>query len=159
MLELVLVLVILAIAAASASTRIVPDGEYTSRYQAERLAAHLRHAQSLAMRWQERLRVTTAAGNYQITCVNGSGASPCVNAGDVVRDPYISESMNITVEDNVTLSGTPATTLDFDSLGRPLDGAGNLTTAVQDFRLTSPGGVVWSVTVEPVTGFVGVARL
>ena len=157
--ELILVLVILGIIGGMAAARLSAPGEYSVGYQAERLAADLRHVRDLAATWGHRLTFSATANNYTVTCVSFNGALPCINNGDIIRDPATSEPFQVATTDNVTLSATPVTTIDFDSLGRPNTTGGGLINATQEFRLTSSGGVVWSVTVEPLTGFVSVAQL
>jgi len=77
---------------------------------------------------------------------------PCINAGDVVRDPATGQPYTVVLDYGVNLAGTDVT---FDTLGRPVSGGALLSTA-QTLTLTG-GSRSWAVTTQAVTGFVDLA--
>ena len=138
LIELVLVMAIVAIVMSYATIRVQSPGEYTGRYQADRLAAALRHVQQWAGAWGVSLRFNTNASSYWVTCVNGIGSAPCVNAGDVITEPGSNQSFDVTLDDGVGLSASPAASFDFDSLGRPHSAGGGLITANEQIQKRTP---------------------
>ena len=152
LLELVVVLVLAAILSAYASVRWTSSAEATTGYQADRLARDIRHVQALAMNWGQPLRLNISAGAYSVTCINGSGAPPCVNAGDIVRDPAANQPYSVNLDYGVSLTGSDIT---FDTLGRPLNG-GSLLSIARTLTLTG-GNRSWSVVTQPITGFVSLS--
>ena len=116
--------------------------------QAERLRNDIRNVQMLAITWNQPLRITTAAGNYSISCVT-AGAAPC-NVSPVLN-PATGQSYLVNLESGLTLTG-PGFTLDLDTLGRPKNGA-NLIAANATFTIGG-GTTARTVVVAPVTAFV-----
>lgn len=116
--------------------------------QAERLRSDIRHAQMLAMTWNQALRITAVATSYSVSCVT-AGAAPC-NASPVI-DPAGRGPFLVSLESGLSLAG-PGFTLDLDALGRPKNGA-SLITANATYTI-SGGSAARIVTVAPVTGFV-----
>ena len=112
----------------------------------------------LALTWGQRLRVTTATGNYFVTCVGSAtgvcatSASPCGNA---ITDPATGAAFCVALESGVALSPA-ATTFDVDSLGRPVSAAGALLSANTTFDVTA-SGQKYTLTVRPITGFASVS--
>lgn len=159
LIELIVAITLMGILGGIAATQMRGPGDFTGAYQAARLAHHLRHAQFLATHWGLRLRWSSNAGGYAVNCVNGTGALPCVNAGDTVTDPATNSLFSVVLSDGLALSAVPAASVDFDSLGRPLTTAGALMSATQRVTLTSPAGERWQVSVSPLTGYVGVAKI
>lgn len=151
-LELVVVITIAGVLAAVVSVNWQSSAAYTIGTQADRLASRLRHVQALASSSQELLRVTPNANGYTVTCQSTNGSTLCASVGATVRDPATGELLNITLDDGVTLSGTP---LDFDTWGRPLSG-GALITSARNFVLTG-GGKTFTVSLTPVTAHVSVS--
>lgn len=147
--ELVMVLVIAAVLGSLAVMRFRPL-EAQSLQQADRLRNDLRHMQMLALTWGRPLRLTAAAGSYAVSCVS-AGAAPC-NASPVIN-PSTGQPFSVPLESGLSLSG-PGFTLDFDALGRPLNGAA-LISANATFSLAG-GGTARNVLVSPVTGFASV---
>jgi type II secretory pathway pseudopilin PulG len=145
-LELTIVLAVLAILSYFA-VRSFYSQEAIALQQAERLRNDLRHVQMLAMAWNEPLRVTTAAGNYSVSCVT-AGASPC-NVAPVLN-PATGQPYAVNLEPGITLAG-PGFNLDLDALGRPKNGA-NLIAANATYTI-SGGTTARSVVVAPITGF------
>lgn len=145
--ELIVLLVIAGTLAVVALVRF-DAGQTTVGYHADRLARDLRHTQMLALTWGRSLRVTTTTTTYQVSCVT-AGTTPC-NVSPV-RDPAGGEPFTVTMQNGVTLS--PATTFNFDFLGRPVSAAGALLLADVTFTLVG-GGKPATVTVRSLTGFV-----
>jgi prepilin-type N-terminal cleavage/methylation domain-containing protein len=108
--------------------------------QADQLGRALRHAQALAMNQGRPLTLDVqSATSYAIT----DGAT-------TIRDPA-GELQAYTLSNGATVAGGD---LEFDSLGRPINGA-SLVGTVQSWTLTG-GSNTASVTVQPLTGFVTV---
>ena len=148
LIETVVVLVLLGILAVNVVIRWPADNELKLPAQADLLATHLRHIQSLALYWGQPLRLAIGSGSYSVACVTASATSPCNNSP--VIDPATGESFSTTLENGISLAGTATT--DFDSLGRPVSG-GSLITGARSFTL-SAGTPTWTVTLSPLTGFV-----
>ncbi len=147
--ELIATMLILALLTVTVSMRWGAS-DATIAYQADLLARNLRHVQMLAMTWGQSLRVTGAGTAYMATCVNGTPSPPC-NSSPII-DPATGSPFSITLSNNVSVS---ASSVEFDSLGRPVNAA-VLLTAARVFTL-SGAGQTWSVTVAPITGFVSVS--
>ena len=144
LIELVIVMVFLGIISAFVVSAAMPRaGQSTVGYQAQQLASDLRHTQMLAMTWGKDLNFTTTATSYSVSCASSS-TGPCAPPPPVV-DPGHSGSFTVAL-DNVTLS--PATTLTFDIVGKPLSPA--------SFTLAADGVTMATVTVAAGTGFVTV---
>jgi prepilin-type N-terminal cleavage/methylation domain-containing protein len=151
LLELIVVMLILSVMATYVAVQWRSDATFTIHNQADLLARNIRHAQSLAMAWEQNLRLTASGASYSVTCVAGTGSAPCVSAGDVVTDPANGQAFTVTLDDGVTVSGTAT---DFDELGRP-NSSGTLLTGTRNFTL-SGGGKSLTIAVSPLTGFVQV---
>jgi len=151
-LELVVVLVLVSILSAYAGLHWTSSADATVGYQADRLSRDLRHVQALAMNWGQALRIAVSPGSYSVVCVYGTGVGPCVNAGDVVRDPATGKPYTVLLDYGVAISGSDIT---FDTMGRPVSG-GVLQSTNQILTL-SGGSRSWSVTTQAVSGFVDVA--
>jgi prepilin-type N-terminal cleavage/methylation domain-containing protein len=141
--------VVLAIAAVLIffTVRSYQPKEAIALQQAERLRNDLRHAQMLAITWNQPLRVTTTANNYSISCVT-AGASPC-DANPVVN-PVNGQPYLVALESGLTLAG-PGFNLDLDALGRPKNAA-TFISANATFTITG-GTTTRTVVVAPVTAF------
>ena len=149
--ELVVVLTVLAVLTYVVARSLRP-GEALALQQADRLRDDLRHMQTLAMTWNQSLRLNIAAGppiRYYVTCVSGSATAPC-NGANAVVDPAKAGPFQVDLPTELGLTG-PGFTLDIDTLGRPKNGAalaGNAT-----FTITG-GGVARTTVVTALTGFV-----
>jgi len=140
LLELVVVLVLMGTLTASIFLHWTP-GTASLNAQAGQLARTLRHAQALALSQGRRLTFDVqSSSDYAIS-----------SGGTVIRDPQ-GVSQNYSLVNGVTLAGSD---LDFDSLGRPVDSAGNLVAGVQNWTLSADGSNV-TVSVTPLSGFVTV---
>jgi prepilin-type N-terminal cleavage/methylation domain-containing protein len=141
LLELVIVLVILGTLAALAVPRFSP-ADNTLAAQADRLARDLRHTQALALNQGRTLVLDVlSATTYRVTF-----------GGSTIPDPATQQPYLVSLDNNVTLSGTDT---GFDSLGRPV-GAGSLLGAARVFTLSGSTKTA-TVTLSPVTGFVTVS--
>ncbi|MBI3775352.1 MAG: type II secretion system protein [Gammaproteobacteria bacterium] len=149
LLELIATMLILAVLTVTVSMRWSAT-DSTIAYQADLLARNLRHVQMLAMTWGQSLHVTGAGASYLVVCVTGTPSPPC-NASPVI-DPATGSALSVTLSNNASVSPT---TVEFDSLGRPVN-AGVLLTTARVFTL-SGAGQTWSATVAPITGFVSVS--
>ena len=148
LLELIATMLILSVLAVTVSMRWGAT-DATISYQADLLARNIRHTQMLAMTWGQSLKVNGAGAGYTVTCVSGTPTPPC-NLSPVT-DPATGGAFSVTLSNNVAVS---ATSVDIDSLGRPLS-AGALLTTTRVFTF-SGAGQTWSVRVAPITGFVSV---
>ena len=150
--ELVIVLVILGILT-FVVVRSLQPAQAQALQQAERLRDDLRRMQTLAMSWNQSLRLTIVAGppaSYFVSCVSATATPPC-NGAAAVSDPGRAGPFQVQLPSELGLSG-PGFTLDVDTLGRPKNGAaliaGNAT-----FTITG-GGPARTAVVTPLTGFV-----
>lgn len=142
LIELVAVMVILATLGAMALPRFAHN-DATVPAQADQLGRVIRHAQAMAMSQGQAFTVDLqSTTTYAIT--DGITATP-------VRDAA-GEEQTYTLINTVTLAGAD---VEFDSLGRPLNGAA-LADTPQSWTLTGAGGNTASVSLQPVTGFVSV---
>jgi len=143
LIELVSVMVILATIAAFAAPRFVHH-DATVPAQADQLGRTIRHAQALAMSQGRPLTVDVqSATSYVIS----DGATPTAS---ILRDPS-GQLQAFSLQNGVTLSGP---NLEFDSLGRPINGS-NLVTTSQNWTLSGSSNTA-IVSVQAVTGFVSV---
>jgi MSHA pilin protein MshC len=142
LIELVAVMVILATLGALAVPRFAHN-DSTVPAHADQLGRVIRHAQAMAMNQGQAFTVDIqSATTYAIT--DGTSATPLPGPGN--------EGQLYTLDNNVTLAGAD---VEFDSLGRPLNGA-VLGDTAQSWTLTGAGGNTASVSLQPVTGFVSV---
>ncbi len=142
LIELVSVMVILAAISALAAPRFVHH-DATVPAQADQLGRTIRHAQALAMSQSRPLTVDVqSASSYVIT----DGAT----IPSTIRGPS-GQLQAFSLRNGVTLSGAD---LEFDSLGRPINGS-NLVTTIQNWTLSGSSNTA-TVSVQPVTGFVSV---
>ena len=144
LIEFVIVLVLVVVVAASAALRWRSTGENTVGYQIDLLARNLRHVQGLAVTQGRTLRFNVEPARY---CVTAAPDSVCAKA---IIDPATGKPFVVPVQHGVTLSGAST---EFDSLGRPKDGA--LLGTPRTFRLTAET-TAWSAVLRPLTGFVEV---
>jgi prepilin-type N-terminal cleavage/methylation domain-containing protein len=154
LIELVMAIAILAIVSAMVTLSITAQTKNYVVTEADKLRRNLSHVQALALGWGARLRVTSSASGYAVTCRTALGRSPCNAVDDAVTDPATGATFSVALSSGVSLSqsgGTSSTTLDFDSLGRPV-GATSLLDASTTYTLTGSSRTV-SVAVLPITGF------
>ena len=151
--ELIFVIVMVSILSVYAMMRSYSTGELSLPSQAQKMASDIRHAQTLATTQGKRLRITITAaanGNYKVLpCTVNAGVVTCT--ATPVTDPVTGAGFSVNLKNGVVLAGTA--TLDFSSLGQPLDSSGASTSA--SYTLTS--GSVETITVAALTGYVTVA--
>lgn len=141
--ELVVVLVILGILAAIAAPRFFDSRTFLQRGYYEELASALKYSQKLAVASGCPVRVTIAAGSYQVR--QQAALSGTCNLSDATWPTAVQ------LADGQTLAGTspngvtasPAVTMTFDALGRTDLGSAQ-TISIGPFALT----------VQPDSGFV-----
>ncbi len=144
LIELVMVIVLIGILAVVAAPNLGDMSGMKTGAFVDKLEANVRYAQNLAMSRNIRHRVyfNTAPApvpdGYAIT--NNVGAivedlSVVLNSGDYAGIQVVS----------------PLAYVEFDSLGRPYDSSGNLTTVDTTFAV-APGG--FTITIKPQTGAV-----
>jgi type II secretory pathway pseudopilin PulG len=154
LIEMVMVITIIAIVAATVTLSITSQTRNYVISETDKLRRGLSHVQALAAGWGARLRVTTSSSGYSVTCRTALGRSPCNAIGDAVTDPATGSSFSVTLSSGVSLSqsgGTSSTTLDFDSLGRPV-GTSSLLSSSTVYTLSGNNRTA-TVTVLPITGF------
>jgi MSHA pilin protein MshC len=133
--ELVVVLVILGILAAVAAPRFFDSQTFLQRGYYEELATALKYSQKLAVATGCPVRVTIAAGSYQVR--QQAAQSGTCDLADTTWPTVVQ------LADGQTLAGTspngvsvsPVVTMTFDALGRT-DLGGNQTISVGPFALT-----------------------
>lgn len=143
LLELVLVVVLLGVLSAYAASRWSQDDAALGP-QADRLAAAVRHVQTLAMTRGQRLTLKVAVGNdrYEVR-------DPL---NKFVIDPVSGAPYSVVLDGNTTISGADT---EFDGLGRPNSG-GVLISAPVSYVLSTAARSS-NVTIAPVSGFVTVS--
>jgi prepilin-type N-terminal cleavage/methylation domain-containing protein len=138
--ELVMVVVIIGILAAMAAPRMsLTDSSVHA--QAAQIARDIRHAQMLAMTQGRTLIFQSLGGSYRCTD----------STSTIITDPATQQPFTFTLSNGVTLT---ATSVSFDSLGRPVSAGVLRSTAVN--YTASGGGQSAALSVSPVTGFVTV---
>ncbi len=148
LIELVIVIVLVSILAVYAVVKWPSDSQLKLPAQANLLIAHIRHTQSLAMHWGQTLRFTPSGGGYTVSCASASANPPC-NQNPVI-DPVTGQSFSVSLESGITLGGA---SVDFDSLGRPINAGALITSSPARTFTLSADGVSHTVTVQPLTGF------
>lgn len=149
LIELIMTLILVGVLATYVVVKSPNKASVVQGAQAELFTHHIRHAQALAMQWGQALRFSVSANAYSVRCVTVTLQSPC-NTTPVV-DPATGTNFAITLESGLSLSAS-GSTLDFDSLGRPLV-SGSVTQNDTVWQL-SGGGVTTNITVRGVTGMV-----
>ena len=141
LIELVIVLGIISTLAAVAIPRF-SSSDNTLIAQADRLARDLRHVQAMAMNQSRTLIFNVqSVTTYRVTF-----------SGTTITDPATMQPYSVTLDNNVTLSGTDT---EFDSMGRPVS-IGSLLATERVFTLSGNSRTA-AVTLYPVTGFVAVS--
>ena len=156
LIETLTVLILLGVLAVNVVVHWPADDELKLPAQADLMASHIRHLQSLAMYWGQPLRLTISNGSYSVSCVSTTAGSPC-NGSNPVIDPVTGQAFSTTLESGITLKEVSGlTTTGFDTLGRPVSGGSLIsTTPARTFTLSA--GTDATVTLSPLTGFVSVS--
>lgn len=149
LLELTLVLLVLAVVTGAAMPRLVGVADAGLNVQAEHLRRNIARSQLMASSRGLRLRLATSGSTYSVSCI-----APASCAGNAVLDPETGEPF-VTGLENGALFVT-AGILDFDGLGRPVDGSGLLASATT-ITLTR-GSHAARVEVLPLTGLAQMVR-
>jgi len=147
LLELLFTIVILGLLAKFAMMKLVTPATMTLPAQAQSLADLVRRAQSLAVVRGQRMGVSVA-----ISGVNGRVAVACAASAPCNTDT------SLTVSQGVVLSS--ASTIYFNSLGQPVNGAGAALQSDASFSLsyqTGENNATYTVTVAALTGRVSVS--
>lgn len=137
--EVVAVMVIVVVLAASAIPRMTGAGEFAARMAADRLAAALQYAQTLAQRQGVATSVIVAANAPNLTVVQNNLAV------SMQSESYNGEYK---VDFHPEVSATPSSTVTFGTDGIPGSGTA--------FSVKENGVTRFTVTVE-ATGFVYLA--
>jgi MSHA pilin protein MshC len=150
--ELIIVLIVTGILAAVSVTSITAKKTYAVNTQADQLRRDLSHAQLLALSWGVALRLTASSTGYAVTCRSTNTGTPCTTLGGQPSDPATGNSFGVTFTDSVTMTSS-CSTVDFDSMGRPISGTTLLiTNPVCTYTLTGNGRSV-IVYLRPLAGF------
>lgn len=147
LIELVLVLVLLGIVSSYAVLRFPQQHELLLHRQAELLISHIQLSQKLATNWHEPLRMTFSGSSYTVACAAVSTSAVC--STNPVLDPTTGLSFAISLQTGSSISG--ASSIDFDTLGRPVASGQLMTTAVQVSLIMGNGRE--TVRIQPITGF------
>jgi prepilin-type N-terminal cleavage/methylation domain-containing protein len=153
LIEMVVVIIILGILATTVALHISAQTSHGVVVAADELRRNLSHVQALALGWGVRLRVAVSADgtSYSVTCRTALARAPCIAVGDTVVDPATGQSFTVTLAGGAI---SPASSvLDIDSLGRPVDNTGLLSSNPAMTYTLSGGGRWATVEVQPITGF------
>jgi prepilin-type N-terminal cleavage/methylation domain-containing protein len=156
LIELMIVMLIMAVAAAIAVPMVSSAGSMQIRSAVNMVAADLEYAKSLAIGTGQRHSMVFDAANEAYHIANAAGttvAHPVKKGFDYVVS--FATDGRLDQVDIVDASFDGTSTVSFDYLGSPYNGAGTaLTSGVVTLRAA---GVTRTVTVEPVTGFISIS--
>lgn len=186
MIEFVVALTIIAILSASLGSVVLKSNtsqQMALVKQTEQLQRDIAHLQALALNTGAALRLnigretqnvctTTSTGTscvqvpslykYWITCTRVIPGTPCLDTTRTVVDPVTGQELTTVLDSDVSLTAADASsvtvsTVDFDSVGRPISGA-NLIAAnpARSFTLSAASKTA-TVVLLPITGFVEVS--
>ncbi len=143
-------LILVGILAAIVLSRMQPQSVLQLPQQAASLAADLRHLQALALTGSERLCFEVHASGYRANRYDATAAA-CETA--TLTDPASGQAFERNLAPGIVFDPASLGMLQFDSLGRPVDGAG-VPLAVDPARhyLLLAGDSSASVTVQALTG-------
>lgn len=152
LIELIVGLMIISILAATVVLRVGIKTENDALIHADQLRRDLSHAQMLAISWSTPLRFSISAGGASyLVCLTTSAT--CTSSTDAVIDPATGDRFQVDMPNGVVLVSSGGTSVDFDSLGRPISGSNLITSnpaRTYTFVGRTPNPVV---TLQPVTGF------
>ena len=150
LIELMIVIVIIGIAAAMAVPMVSSAGSFQIRAAGNIVAADLEYAKSLAISRGRPYKVVFNPGaeSYQIQEPNGTAVVP-PGRKDTTRFGPGSQLNNVLIA-GANFGGSQTVT--FDYLGSP-EGL-----STQGVVTLNAGGIIKTVTVEPVTGFISVSN-
>jgi prepilin-type N-terminal cleavage/methylation domain-containing protein len=159
--EIICVVVILAIAALIAIPAFSGASQMQVKAAADKLAADLEYAKSLAVTAQKNHKVVfdTNLESYSIW-INSSGTT-----WTLIKDPVKKCDFKVTYPQDSRLSqvGIQSTTfvgstVQFDYTGTPLDGSGNAITTGHNTVKLAAKGLTFTINVEPVTGYISITQ-
>jgi prepilin-type N-terminal cleavage/methylation domain-containing protein len=160
MIEAIMVLVIVGILSVAMLTRTDSITARNVSDQTDLLRRNLTHIQSLALTYGIALRLTVSTAGYTVSCL--TTVTPCVTAGVTLIDPTTAQAFTVTLPSGLAMtsqdaSNVTATTVDFDSIGRPSTGSALIATnPARTFAITGAARTS-SVILRPVTGFAEVS--
>ncbi len=140
LMELAILIVVIAIVAVAVSSQMPAKEPFQVDGFSNVFLQDLRLTQTLSMGKNQRYRIVVGAGSYQIQNQSGTPFNNPETGGSTTLYPS-----------GLTIS--PATTVIFDSIGRPYNGGGTALSSVSTFTVSAPGSVK-SVSVTPQTGFI-----
>jgi prepilin-type N-terminal cleavage/methylation domain-containing protein len=156
LIEIIAVVVILAIAALIAIPAFSGASEMQLKAAADKLAADLEYAKSMAVTTQTVYRVTfdTNAESYSIidTSTNQVIADPVSKSPFTVTYPQESRLSKVGIR-SASLGSTAG--VQFDATGAPQNTAGTAMTTAGTVVLEANGQTL-TVTVQPITGYVSI---
>jgi len=158
--EIMVVVIVIGIMGLIAVPMISSAGSIQVRSAANKLAADMEYAKSMAISRQRGYRVVfdTSNNQYQIEQKDGSNWAvikhPVETHKDFIVD-YGSESRLRQVGISAASFGSGSTVI-FDYLGSPLDASENALTSAGTVTLATDSGMSMQVTVEAVTGFISI---
>ena len=121
MLQTIAYVMVVGVASATAVPKVLASINASRLdFDAETLAADVRHAQALARGWGRALVLDTAPSSYSVTCATRTDG-PCTSAAQPVLDPARAGSFSAALPSGVTLSSSlpGSAKLSFDASGRP----------------------------------------
>jgi prepilin-type N-terminal cleavage/methylation domain-containing protein len=158
LIELLIVVAILAIAAAIVVPMASSAGSMQLRAAVNMVAADLEYAKSMSISRGQKYAVIFDKNteSYRITDESGTTISHPVRIGS----PFVVDFRDdgrLSQVDIVDVTFDGASAVSFDYLGSPWSGTGGTATSLNSGTITlRAGGVVKSVKVEAVTGYVSV---
>jgi len=150
LLEVVITIVVIGILSAV----VVPSFKATSQHsvttQADDLRRNLSHIQFMSISQGQRLRLSVNSSGSKYTVESCSDAA-CSSTTAVI-DPVTKQNFSVNMTDGVKLTPVNSTLL-FDSIGRPQDAGGLISSIPAKTYMLSVTGRSVTVTVQPITGF------
>jgi prepilin-type N-terminal cleavage/methylation domain-containing protein len=152
LIELIVVVLVISILGATVMLRMSTASDRAAMTQADQLRRDFSHAQSLALSWGVPLRFSISSGGtgYAFSCPVIAPGTPCTASGATPLDPATGTPFSVVMTDGVLISPVNST-LDFDSLGRPI--AGTALRSLPSAYVVSSTNKSVTVTVQPITGF------
>lgn len=152
LIELIVVLVVLAVLGSLATVKLGSVSQTGLVYEADRLHAHIKHVQNLALALNEPLQIVIdSAQQWHVSCVTPAASAPCDQ--DPIRDPALLQPYRISLPVGLSLGGS---NLAFDSWGRPIDSTSGLLLSTDTVMSISQSGISATLSIEPLAGFVTV---
>lgn len=156
LIEIMVIVVILSIAALIAIPVFSGAGEMQLRAAADKLAADMEYAKSLAVTTQRNHKVifNTNTESYEIRDASNNLVTDPVKKGSFIVT-YPSEGrLNKVGVRQVDFNGTA--TVQFNYTGAPLDANGNALTSAHSTVVIEAGNHQITIKVEPVTGYISI---